>query len=134
VSVGAILAGGAAQWTMVLAVVGVATTFTALTRNGSLGILFTVVFFIADAALSGNPAWLSSEALLWVPRLMLGERLRALVVDVQTAFGPADPNGYLPPVTQLTIPAPVGLAILAGWLVVLAILPCLIVRRTDIRE
>lgn len=134
VSVGAIVAGAVVHWIYVLAVIGVAMTFTALTRNGSLGILFTVVFFIADAALAGNPVWLQSEGLMWVPRLMLGQRLAALLADARSAFGPADPNGYLTPVTQLSIPAPVGLAILAGWLVVLAILPCLIVRRTDIRE
>ena len=127
-------APAAVQWVTVLGVIGVALTFTALTRSSSLGIVFSVVFFIADSALSGNPFWLSSEVLLWVPRLMLGERLRALLTDVQAAFGPADPNGFVPPVTPLTISAPLGLVIIVGWLVVLAILPCLIVRRSDIRE
>lgn len=134
VTVGAIAAGAAVQWVTVVAVIGVALTFTALTRSSSLGIVFSVVFFIADSALASNPAWLTSEVLLWVPRLMLGERLRALLTDAQVAFGPADPNGYVPPVTPLTLAAPLGLAILAAWLVVLAILPCLIVRRADIRE
>ncbi|HEX7473750.1 MAG TPA: hypothetical protein VF323_11765 [Candidatus Limnocylindrales bacterium] len=134
VTVGAIAAGAAVQWVTVVAVIGVALTFTALTRSSSLGIVFSVVFFIADSALASNPAWLTSEVLLWVPRLMLGERLRALQTDVQVAFGPADPNGYVPPVTPLTLAAPLGLAIIAAWLVVLAILPCLIVRRADIRE
>ena len=134
VTLGAVAAGATAQWIVVLAVTGVALTFTAITRSSSLGIVFSVAFFIADSALASNPAWLTSEVLLWIPRLMLGERLRALVSDVQTAFGPADPGGYVPPVTALTISAPLGLAIVAVWLVVLAILPCLIVRRADIRE
>lgn len=134
VTVGAIAASAAVQWITVLAVTGIALTFTALTRSSSLGIVFSVAFFIADSALASNPAWLTSGVLLWIPRLMLGERLRALANDVQAAFGPADPVGYVPPVTALSISAQLGLVILAGWFVVLAILPCLIVRRADIRE
>lgn len=134
VSGAAVAAGAAVQWLTVLAAIGVALTFTALTRNSALGIIFTIAFFLADAVLARNPVWLGSEVLRWVPRLMLGERLRALAADATAALGPADPSGYQPPVTGLDLPAPVGLAIVVGWLALLAILPCLIVRRADIRE
>jgi hypothetical protein len=89
---------------------------------------------VADAALGGNPVWQGSDILLWVPRLLLGTRLRALSEDVQAAFGPADPHGYLPPTTLLTIPPMVGLAILLAWLVGLVAIACLLVRDADIRE
>ena len=130
----AILALAAAQLVTIAAATMVGVMFTALPRSGSLGIVFSAVYFVADGALGGNPVWQSSELLLWVPRLLLGTRLRALTQDVQAAFGPADPHGYLPPTTLLTIPPLPGLAILVAWIVGLVVLACVLVRRSDIRE
>jgi hypothetical protein len=130
----AILAAAAGQWLSVVAAMAVALLFTVLTRSGALGIALSVAYFIADAALGGNPVWTSSEALLWVPRLLIGTRIRQLSVDIQVAFGPADPNGYLPPITKLTIDPLPGLAILFAWIAALVGLTCLVVRRADIRE
>ena len=130
----ALLALAASQLLTIVAAIGLGIMFTVLTRSGSLGIVFSAVYFVADAALGGNPVWEKSELLLWVPRLLLGTRLRALSQDVQAAFGPADPHGYLPPTTLLTIPPTVGLAILLAWIVGLIAIACLIVRRADVRE
>jgi hypothetical protein len=78
--------------------------------------------------------WQQSELLLWVPRILLGTRLRALSQDVQAAFGPADPHGYVNAPTLLTIPPLAGLAIVLVWIVGLVVVACLLIRHADVRE
>lgn len=130
----ALLALAASQSLTIVAAIALGLMFTVLTRSGSLGIVFSAVYFVADAALGGNPVWEKSELLLWVPRLLLGTRLRALSQDVQAAFGPADPHGYVAAPTLLTIPPLAGLAIVLAWILALVLASCWLIRHADVRE
>lgn len=130
----ALLALAASQSLTIVAAIALGLMFTVLTRSGSLGIVFSAVYFVADAALGGNPVWEKSELLLWVPRLLLGTRLRALSEDVQATFGPADPHGYVAAPTLLTIPPLAGLLIVLAWILALVLVSCLLIRRADVRE
>ena len=131
---GALLAAGSIV-VVAVAAMGLAGLAALRFRSPATGMLVAGMYVVAEGIAAGLIMSRATGDLRYVPQMALSIRLGALISDVQVAVGLAasgsGPNGSP---GWVALPPPVGLAIVAVWLVGLYGLWFVVLRRADIHE
>jgi hypothetical protein len=122
-----------ATWVALVAVGLGAMLAASLMRSGPGGLIFVIVYAMAEVLLARSPIWNDAGALAWLPQLLPVDRLAGLVGDAAAWAGMVDPFGSTP-ATGPTPPPVVGAIIALAWVGLIVGALLWRVRRMDITE
>jgi hypothetical protein len=131
---GALLIGAATAATAAAAVALVGLCALKF-RSAASGMLGAGIYVVAEGVLAGLVEPHLTGNLRYLPQLSLMNRLEALVGDATKAAGLTNLGDQVsPPEWYVTLPPPIGVAIVAVWIAGLVALWFLVLRRADIHE
>jgi ABC-2 family transporter protein len=131
---GALLIGAATAATAAAAVALVGLCALKF-RSAASGMLGAGIYVVAEGVLAGLVEPHLTGNLRYLPQLSLMNRLEALVGDATRAAGLTNLGDQgSPPGWYVTLPPPLGVAIVAVWIAGLMALWFLVLRRADIHE
>jgi len=133
-TLGGALVYAAAVWLLLVALALAGTLAATLTRSGGGAVLVLVVYLIAEAVVTNLGFWRDAGALGWLPQLLPGVRIGGLAAAAEAAASFQVPYAPQPDPGALVMPPLVGVAIAAGWGIVIVAALVRRVSRMDLTE
>jgi hypothetical protein len=120
------VSAGAAVW----ASAGVA--LATLLRSPVTPILVAVTYSVIEALISPLSVWQGSDVARWIPRLLPGNSVGGLAIELQRHAGTVGAGAQLP--DYLASPWSISLLAAASWSLIFAVTTLLVLRSIDITE
>ena len=136
VNLGGVLLIGAATAATAAAAVALVGLCALTFRSAASGMLGAGIYVVAEGVLAGLIEPHLTGDLRYLPQLSLMNRLEALIGDATKAAGLTNlgDQAATPPDWYVTLPPPLGAAIVAAWICGLLALWFVVLRRADIHE